>query len=286
MLSIKDLKVSVAGKQIIKGISLEIKAGEVHAIMGPNGSGKSTLASALAGREMMEVNHGSVKYLGEDLLEMDPEERAKKGIFLGFQYPVEIPGVSMVNFMKTALNEQRVYRGLDPLSAGDFLKFMREKKELVEFDSQLANRSVNEGFSGGEKKKNEIFQMALLEPKLAILDETDSGLDIDALKIVAKGVNTLKNEDNAILVITHYQRLLDYIVPDHVHVLYDGRIVKSSGKELALELEEKGYDWIKAENGGNGQGLYNALQRERIPAEKGFPGVHDGHPPGCHSAFW
>lgn len=250
MLSIKDLKVSVAGKQILNGISLEVKAGEVHAIMGPNGSGKSTLASTLAGREMMEVNHGTVKYLGEDLLVMSPEERAKKGIFLGFQYPVEIPGVSMVNFMKTALNEQRVYRGLEPLSAGDFLKFMREKKELVQFDSQLTNRSVNEGFSGGEKKKNEIFQMALLEPRLALLDETDSGLDIDALKIVANGVNTLKGEDKAIIVITHYQRLLDYIVPDHVHVLYDGRIVKSSGKELALELEEKGYDWIKAENGG------------------------------------
>lgn len=249
MLSIKDLKVSVAGKMILNGINLEVKAGEVHAIMGPNGSGKSTLASTLAGREMMEVNHGSVKYLGEDLLEMYPEERAKKGIFLGFQYPVEIPGVSMVNFMKTALNEQRVYRGLEPLSAGDFLKFMREKKELVQFDSQLANRSVNEGFSGGEKKKNEVFQMALLEPRLAVLDETDSGLDIDALRIVANGVNTLKSEDKAIIVITHYQRLLDFIVPDHVHVLYDGRIVKSSGKELAMELEEKGYDWIKAENG-------------------------------------
>lgn len=249
MLVIKDLKVSVGGKEILTGINLSVKEGEVHAIMGPNGSGKSTLASTLAGREMMEVNHGTVKYLGEDLLEMDPEERAHKGVFLGFQYPVEIPGVSMVNFMKAALNEQRVHRGLEPLSAGDFLKFMRQKKELIEFDSQLANRSVNEGFSGGEKKKNEIFQMALLEPRLAILDETDSGLDIDALKIVAKGVNTLKNKDNAIIVITHYQRLLDYIVPDHVHVMYDGRIVKSSGKELALELEEKGYDWIKAENG-------------------------------------
>lgn len=249
MLSIKDLKVSVAGKQILSGINLEVRAGEVHAIMGPNGSGKSTLANVLAGRNMMDVNSGSVKYMGEDLLEMDPEERAKKGIFLGFQYPVEIPGVSMVNFMKTALNEQRVYRGFEPLSAGDFLKFMREKKELLQFDSQLANRSVNEGFSGGEKKKNEVFQMALLEPRLAILDETDSGLDIDALKIVANGVNTIKSKDTAIIVITHYQRLLDYIVPDHVHVLYDGRIVKSSGKELALELEEKGYDWIKDENG-------------------------------------
>ena len=250
MLSIKDLKVSVAGKKILTGINLEVKAGEVHAIMGPNGSGKSTLANVLAGRNLMEVNYGSVKYMGDDLLEMEPEERARKGIFLGFQYPVEIPGVSMVNFMKTALNEQRIYRGLEPLSAGDFLKFMREKKEMVQFDSKLANRSVNEGFSGGEKKRNEVFQMALLEPSLAILDETDSGLDIDALKIVANGVNTLKNKNNAIIVITHYQRLLDYIVPDHVHVLYDGRIVKSSGKELALELEEKGYDWIKAENGG------------------------------------
>lgn len=249
MLSIKDLKVSVAGKEILSGINLEVKAGEVHAIMGPNGSGKSTLATAIAGREMMNITHGSIQYMGENLLEMDPEERAKKGIFLGFQYPVEIPGVSMVSFMKTAVNEHRIYIGLEPLSAGDFLKYMRERKELVEFDSQLTNRSVNEGFSGGEKKKNEIFQMALLEPKLAILDETDSGLDIDALKIVANGVNTLKNKDNATIVITHYQRLLDYIVPDFVHVLFNGRIVKSSGKELALELEEKGYDWIKEEAG-------------------------------------
>jgi Fe-S cluster assembly ATP-binding protein len=250
MLSIKELKVAIGGKEILEGINLEVKAGEVHAIMGPNGSGKSTLALALAGREIIDVTHGSVKYLGEDLLEMAPEERAKKGIFLGFQYPVEIPGVSMVNFMKTAVNEHRTYAGLEPLSAGDFLKYMREKKELVEIDSKLTNRSVNEGFSGGEKKKNEIFQMALLEPKLAILDETDSGLDIDALKIVAKGVNALKNEGNATIVITHYQRLLDYIVPDFVHVLYQGRIVKSSGRELALELEEKGYDWIKAEANG------------------------------------
>jgi len=249
MLSIKNLKVSVAGKEILSGINLEVKAGEVHAIMGPNGSGKSTLATAIAGREMMNITHGSIQYMGENLLEMNPEERAKKGIFLGFQYPVEIPGVSMVSFMKTAVNEHRIYSGLEPLSAGDFLKYMRERKELVEFDSQLTNRSVNEGFSGGEKKKNEIFQMALLEPKLAILDETDSGLDIDALKIVANGVNTLKNKDNATIVITHYQRLLDYIVPDFVHVLYNGRIVKSSGKELALELEEKGYDWIKEEAG-------------------------------------
>lgn len=247
MLSIKDLKVSVAKKEILLGINLEVKAGEVHAIMGPNGSGKSTLATAIAGRNTLDITHGSIKYNGEDLLEMDPEERAKKGIFLGFQYPVEIPGVSMVSFMKTAVNELRLYNGQEPLSAGDFLKYMREKKELVEFDSQLTNRSVNEGFSGGEKKKNEIFQMALLEPKLAILDETDSGLDIDALKIVANGVNTLKNKDNATIVITHYQRLLDYIIPDFVHVLYKGRIVKSSGRELALELEEKGYDWIKEE---------------------------------------
>ena len=245
MLSIKDLKVSVAGKKILTGINLEVKAGEVHAIMGPNGSGKSTLANVLAGKSLMEVNHGSVKYMGDDLLEMEPEKRAKKGIFLGFQYPVEIPGVSMVNFMKTALNEQRIYRGLEPLSAGDFLKFMREKKELVEFDSQLANRSVNEGFSGGEKKRNEIFQMAMLEPQLAILDETDSGLDIDALKVVANGVNKLKSKDNAVIIITHYQRLLDYIVPDFVHVLHNGKIVKSGGKELAHELEDKGYDWLK-----------------------------------------
>ena len=249
MLSIKDLKVSVANKEILSGINLEVRTGEVHAIMGPNGSGKSTLATAIAGRDTIDITHGSIKYQGENLLEMDPEERAKKGIFLGFQYPVEIPGVSMVSFMKTAVNEQRLYNGQEPLSAGDFLKYMREKKELVEFDSQLTNRSVNEGFSGGEKKKNEIFQMALLEPKLAILDETDSGLDIDALKVVARGVNTLKNKDNATIVITHYQRLLDYIIPDFVHVLYNGRIVKSSGKELAMELEEKGYDWIKEEAG-------------------------------------
>lgn len=250
MLSIKDLKVTIEDKVILTGINLEVKAGEVHAIMGPNGSGKSTLASVLAGRDYVDVIHGSVKYMGEDLLEMDPEERAKKGIFLGFQYPVEIPGVSMVNFMKTAVNEHRIYQGKEPLSAGDFLKFMRERKELVEFDSELTNRSVNEGFSGGEKKKNEIFQMALLEPRLAILDETDSGLDIDALKIVARGVNALKSKDNATIVITHYQRLLEYIIPDHVHVLYRGRIVKSSGRELALELEEKGYDWLKAEANG------------------------------------
>ncbi len=247
MLRIKDLYVSVNEKEILSGINLEVKAGEVHAIMGPNGSGKSTLASTLAGRDLMEVTNGTITYLGKNLLEMPPEERARKGIFLGFQYPVEIPGVSMVNFMKTAVNEQRKYKGLEPLSAADFLKYMREKKDLVEFDSKLTNRSVNEGFSGGEKKKNEIFQMAMLEPLLSILDETDSGLDIDALKIVANGVNRLKNKDNATILITHYQRLLDYIVPDHVHVFYDGRIVKSSGKELAFELEEKGYDWIRNE---------------------------------------
>jgi Fe-S cluster assembly ATP-binding protein len=253
MLKIKDLKASINGKEILKGISLEVKAGEVHAIMGPNGSGKSTLASVLTGRDYAEVTHGKVIYEGEDLLDMIPEERAKKGIFLSFQYPIEIPGVSMVNFLKTALNEHRKFKGLAPLSASDFLKVMREKKAMVEIDSNLTNRAVNEGFSGGEKKKNEIFQMALLEPKLAILDETDSGLDIDALRIVANGVTKLKTNQNATIVITHYQRLLDYIVPDFVHVLMDGRIVKSGTKELAYELEEKGYDWIKkevfAENG-------------------------------------
>jgi len=247
MLQIKDLKASINNKEILKGINFEIKAGEVHAIMGPNGSGKSTLASVLTGREYVTVTHGKISYLGEDLLEMSPEERAKKGIFLSFQYPIEIPGVSMVNFLKTALNEHRKYKGLPSLSASDFLKVMREKKSLVEIDSNLTNRAVNEGFSGGEKKKNEIFQMALLEPKLAILDETDSGLDIDALRIVANGVTKLKSSENATIVITHYQRLLDYIVPDFVHVLMDGRIVKSGTKELAYELEEKGYDWIKKE---------------------------------------
>lgn len=247
MLSIKKLEAGINGKMILKGISLEVKAGEIHAIMGPNGSGKSTLAAVLAGRDVVEVRGGSVTYLGKDLLQMAPEDRSKEGIFLGFQYPIEIPGVSMVNFMKTAVNEHRKHKGLGPLSASDFLKLMREKKELVEIDSKLANRSVNEGFSGGEKKKNEIFQMAMLEPRLAILDETDSGLDIDALRIVANGVNRLKRPDNSAIVITHYQRLLDYIVPDVVHVLYDGRIVKTAGKELALELEEKGYDWIKKE---------------------------------------
>ncbi|HEX2969687.1 MAG TPA: Fe-S cluster assembly ATPase SufC [Bacteroidales bacterium] len=251
MLVIKDLKASIAGKNILKGVSLQVKPGEVHAIMGPNGSGKSTLAAVLAGRELVEVTGGSVDYFGHDLLDMSPEDRAREGIFLGFQYPIEIPGVSMVNFMKTAVNEKRKHKGLDPLSASEFLKMMREKKELVEIDSTLTNRSVNEGFSGGEKKKNEIFQMAMLEPKLAILDETDSGLDIDALRIVANGVNKIKKKDNSFIVITHYQRLLDYIVPDIVHVLYDGRIVKTAGKELALELEEKGYDWIKKEVDNN-----------------------------------
>jgi len=248
MLQIKDLHVSIDGKEILKGINLDVKAGEIHAIMGPNGSGKSTLAAALAGREMFEVTRGSVTYMNENLLELSPEDRARKGLFLGFQYPVEIPGVSIVNFMKTAINEQRKFKGLEPISASDFLKHMRDKKELVGLTTNLTNRSVNEGFSGGEKKKNEIFQMAMLEPALAILDETDSGLDIDALKIVAHGVNQLRRRDNATIVITHYQRLLEYIVPDFVHVMYKGRIVKSSGKELALELEEKGYDWIRVEN--------------------------------------
>lgn len=248
MLSIKDLYVSVEGKEILRGINLEVKPGEIHAIMGPNGSGKSTLANVLAGKEEFEVTHGEITYDGRDLFEMAPEDRAREGIFLSFQYPVEIPGVPMVNFLKTAVNEHRIYRGEKELTAGEFLKMMREKMELVDMHPQLTNRSVNEGFSGGEKKKNEIFQMALLEPRLAILDETDSGLDIDALKTVAHGVNALRTSENATIVVTHYQRLLDYIVPDHVHVLYQGRIVKSAGRELALELEEKGYDWIKKEN--------------------------------------
>ncbi len=247
MLSIKNLKVSIEDKEILKGISLEVKPGEIHAIMGPNGSGKSTLASAMAGRDYANIISGSITFLGKDLLEMEPEDRARAGLFLGFQYPVEIPGVSMVNFMRSAVNEKRKYQGLEPLSSSDFLKMMREKKEVVEIDSNLTNRSVNEGFSGGEKKKNEIFQMAMLEPKLAILDETDSGLDIDALRIVANGVNKLHSPENATIVITHYQRLLDYIIPDFVHVLYNGRIVKSGDKTLAYELEEKGYDWIKEE---------------------------------------
>lgn len=248
MLVINDLHAKINDKEILKGINLEVKPGEVHAIMGPNGSGKSTLASVLTGRELVEVTHGVVTFNGKNLLEMSPEIRSREGIFLSFQYPVEIPGVSMVNFMKAAVNEHRKYQGLEPLSASDFLKLLRERKELVEIDSALTNRSVNEGFSGGEKKKNEIFQMAMLEPKLSILDETDSGLDIDALRVVANGVNKLKRPDNATIVITHYQRLLDYIVPDYVHILYNGKIVKSAGKELAFELEEKGYDWIKNGN--------------------------------------
>ncbi|MDA3779471.1 MAG: Fe-S cluster assembly ATPase SufC [Bacteroidales bacterium] len=245
MLTIKNLHASIDGKEILKGINFEVNSGEVHAIMGPNGSGKSTLAAVLAGKEMFEVTEGEVKYLNNDLFELKPEERARKGIFLGFQYPIEIPGVSIVNFMKSAINEHRKDKGLEPIKASDFLRIMREKRKLVELDSNLANRSVNEGFSGGEKKRNEIFQMAMLEPKLSILDETDSGLDIDALKTVANGVNKLKTKDNATIVITHYQRLLDYIVPDFVHVLYNGKIIKTGGKELALELEEKGYDWLK-----------------------------------------
>lgn len=251
MLEIKNLKVRVEEKEILKGINLTVNAGEVHAIMGPNGSGKSTLASVLAGREDYEVTEGSVLLDGRDLLELSAEERAWAGIFLAFQYPVEIPGITTVTFLKTALEEIRKARGLEPLSAKEFLTRMREKAALVEIDAKLIQeRSVNEGFSGGEKKRNEIFQMAMLEPKLAILDETDSGLDIDALRIVANGVNKLKSADNAVVVVTHYQRLLDYIVPDYVHVLYNGRIVKSGTKELALELEEKGYDWIKAEADG------------------------------------
>jgi Fe-S cluster assembly ATP-binding protein len=245
MLSIKNLKASVDGKEILKGINLEVKPGEVHAIMGPNGSGKSTLSAVLAGNERFEVTEGEVSFNGKDLLSMAPEDRAREGLFLSFQYPIEIPGVSMVNFMKTAVNEHRKYQGLGPMSAGDFLKMLRDKKQVVEIDDRLTSRSVNEGFSGGEKKKNEIFQMAMLEPKLSILDETDSGLDIDALRVVANGVNKLKKEDNATILITHYQRLLDYIVPDVVHILYNCIIVITGGKELALELEEKGYDWIK-----------------------------------------
>ncbi len=247
MLEIKDLHASINGKEILKGIDLTVKPGEIHAIMGPNGSGKSTLASALVGNPAVEVTQGEVIFHGKDLLDLSPEDRSCEGLFLSFQYPVEIPGVSMVNFMRAAVNQHRKYKGEEPLPATDFLRLMREKRQLVELDSKLANRSVNEGFSGGEKKRNEIFQMAMLEPSLSILDETDSGLDIDALRIVANGVNKLHTPENAAIVITHYQRLLDYIKPDIVHVLYKGRIVKTAGPELALELEEKGYDWIKKE---------------------------------------
>ncbi len=247
IIKIKDLKCEIDGKEILKGINLEIKKGEVHAIMGPNGSGKSTLSSVLAGREEYEVTAGEVNYLNKDLLELNPEERSWEGVFLAFQYPVEIPGVSNVNFLRTALNERNKHKGIDPISAKEFLAMVKEKSALVGLDNKLKNRSVNEGFSGGEKKRNEIFQMAMLEPTLSILDETDSGLDIDALRIVSSGVNQLKSTENATLVITHYQRLLDYIVPDFVHVLYDGKIVRTGGKDLALELEEKGYDWIKEE---------------------------------------
>lgn len=247
LITIKNLHASVDGKEILKGINLEIKAGEVHAIMGPNGSGKSTLSSVLAGKDDYEVTEGEVIFNGKNLLDMEAEDRAREGLFLAFQYPVEIPGVSNINFLKTALNEIREYKGVEPIAAKDFLNLVKEKQKLVELDNRLTNRSVNEGFSGGEKKRNEIFQMAMLEPKLAILDETDSGLDIDALKIVANGVNTLKNKNNAFVVITHYQRLLDYIVPDFVHILYNGKIVKSGTKELALELEAKGYDEVKRE---------------------------------------
>ena len=245
MLKIENLHVSIKGREILKGVNLEVNAGEVHAIMGPNGTGKSTLASVIAGKEGYEVTEGNIIYKGKNLMDLSIEDRAREGIFIGFQYPVEIPGVSIANFMRTALNEIRQYRGLDPLNGAQFLKLMNEKKKVVELTEKLSNRSVNEGFSGGEKKRNEIFQMAMLEPTLSILDETDSGLDIDALRIVANGVNQLKSPDNATIVITHYQRLLDYIKPDFVHVLYKGRVVMSAGPELALELEEKGYDWIK-----------------------------------------
>ncbi len=248
MLSIKNLHATIGDKEILKGINLEVKAGEVHAIMGPNGAGKSTLASIIAGNENYEVTSGEISLDGEDLAELAPEERAHKGVFLSFQYPVEIPGVSVTNFIRTAINETRKAQGLEEMPANQMLKVIREKSELLEIDRKFLSRSLNEGFSGGEKKRNEIFQMAMLEPKLAILDETDSGLDIDALRIVASGVNKLKSDKNAVVIITHYQRLLDYIVPDFVHVLMDGKIVKSGDASLALELEEKGYDWIKAEN--------------------------------------
>lgn len=247
MLTIKNLHAEVDGKKILKGINLEIKRGEMHAIMGPNGSGKSSLSSVLAGRENYTVTEGEVIFDGKNLLDLSPENRAREGIFLAFQYPVEIPGVSNLNFLKTALNEIRTYHGLPPIEAKEFLRLTKEKQQLVEFNANLMNRSLNEGFSGGEKKRNEVFQLAMLDPKLAILDETDSGLDIDALRIVANGVNKLRSADKAFMVITHYQRLLEYIVPDFVHVLYDGRIVKTGNKDLALELEEKGYDWLKEE---------------------------------------
>jgi Fe-S cluster assembly ATP-binding protein len=248
MLSIKNLRTSVEGNEILRGVNLEVKTGEVHAIMGPNGSGKSTLAAALTGKDNYEITGGEVLYEGKNLLEMEPEIRAREGVFLAFQYPVEIPGVSNVNFLRTALNEIRAYKNLPPIESKEFLKLVKEKQKLVEFDVSLTGRSLNEGFSGGEKKRNEIFQLAMLNPKLAILDETDSGLDIDALRIVAKGVNKLRSENNAFIIITHYQRLLEYIIPDYVHVLYNGQIAKSGGKELALELEEKGYDWLREES--------------------------------------
>lgn len=247
MLEVKNLHATINGKEILKGINLVIKTGEVHAIMGPNGSGKSTLSAVLVGNPMYEVTQGEVTFNGKDLLAMAPEDRAHEGLFLSFQYPVEIPGVSMTNFMRAAINEKRKYQGLEPMSAGDFIKLMKEKRKVVELDSKLSNRSVNEGFSGGEKKRNEIFQMAMLEPTLSILDETDSGLDVDALRVVAEGVNKLKRPDTSTIVITHYDRLLDLIKPDIVHVLFNGRIVKTGGPELAKDIEEKGYDWIKAE---------------------------------------
>ena len=247
MLQIKNLHAGVENKEILKGVNLEVKAGEIHAIMGPNGSGKSTLSAVISGNENFEVSQGSVTFLNEDISELDPEERAHKGVFLSFQYPVEIPGVSVTNFIKTAINENRKAKGLKDMPASEMLKLIKSKADLLEIDRKFLSRSLNEGFSGGEKKRNEIFQMAMLDPKLAILDETDSGLDIDALKIVANGVNKLKSKDNAVIIITHYQRLLDYIIPDFVHVLIDGKIVKSGTKELAYELEEKGYDWTKEE---------------------------------------